>query len=127
MGAYYFAIPPEEYIYTFSYTTECLIGFEAMQDDTWLIGDVFLRSYYSVWDHDNDRIGLSPHKTSYATSVTVASVPLPVNSFQYTNVMDVAFEIFEIAWRGISLATAVGTLYFIADVIITHIEKVYFG
>jgi Eukaryotic aspartyl protease len=77
MGDYYFGIPPEEYLYQFSGETWCLIGFSQMEDDTWLIGDVFLRNYYSVWDHDNDRIGLTPHSLSSADTISVATLPLP--------------------------------------------------
>ncbi|TNV79382.1 hypothetical protein FGO68_gene14782 [Halteria grandinella] len=123
MGSHWFGIPPQAFIYTFSDTNECVIGFKSMQGDIWLIGDVFLRSYYSVWDHDNDSIGLSPHKTSHAEEVTLSSVPLPVNQFQYTTIFDVAWEVIKVAWKGAKVATAIGSIYFLADVVMTNLVR----
>jgi hypothetical protein len=30
----------------------------------WLLGDAFLRGYYSVHDHDQKKMGFAPHATS---------------------------------------------------------------
>lgn len=32
-------------------------------------------NYYSIWDHTNNRLGLVPHKTSVANTVTVTTLP----------------------------------------------------
>ena len=34
-----------------------IIGLSAVDDDTWLLGDTFLKNVYSVYDMDKDRIG----------------------------------------------------------------------
>lgn len=121
MGDHYFAFPPEIYLY--KEAVECVLLFMSNIDDTWVLGNSFLRSYYSVWDHENNRLGLSPHKTSEVDVVTVADVPLPKKTFQETTVVDIALEVVKIAALGVSAATAVGTMIFLADVIFTNMFK----
>ena len=38
----------------------CLIGIEEYDNSIWILGDVFIRKYYSIFDYDNNQIGLSP-------------------------------------------------------------------
>lgn len=52
----------------------CLLAIVQNDDDYWLLGDVFIRNYYSIWDEENDQLGLAPHITSTAT-ITLGSAP----------------------------------------------------
>ncbi len=52
----------------------CLIGFAKSSETMFLVGDVMLNNYYSVWDDDNNQMALVPHVESLAT-VTVATIP----------------------------------------------------
>ncbi|KAJ6659450.1 hypothetical protein lerEdw1_018684 [Lerista edwardsae] len=38
---------------------ECTSGFQNMSGDLWILGDVFIREYFSVFDRGNNRVGLA--------------------------------------------------------------------
>lgn len=50
----------------------CAIGITSSGDDTWLLGDVFLRNFFSVWDDAKGKIYFAPHKYTTSTIVTAA-------------------------------------------------------
>lgn len=47
-----------------------IVGYQSFGDDEWLVGDVFLKNVYSVFDYDNNRIGLSGKKGETGPVVT---------------------------------------------------------
>lgn len=47
-----------------------IVGYQSFGDDEWLVGDVFLKNVYSVFDYDNNRIGLGGKKGETAPVVT---------------------------------------------------------
>jgi saccharopepsin len=59
-----FTLKPEEYI--LNVQGSCVSGFMGMDlspiGNIWIIGDVFLRPYYSVYDLGNDRVGFAKAK-----------------------------------------------------------------
>lgn len=63
LGGYNFPLTPKQY--TIQYGTVCYSGFMGMDFrneeglNTWILGDVFLRAYYSIHDFKLARIGLA--------------------------------------------------------------------
>jgi hypothetical protein len=58
----------------------CMLAFQPSADDNWVLGTSFLRNYYSVWDHDNSRVGLAIHRTSTAQINSYTFMPLPIET-----------------------------------------------
>ena len=77
-GAYY-GIHPTTYVQPFDPNdrTYCFLTFFDGKSE-FLLGEAFLRSYYSIWDDDNSQIAFLPHHESNAT-VTVG--PAPTDAF----------------------------------------------
>ncbi|XP_020766595.1 pregnancy-associated glycoprotein 2-like [Odocoileus virginianus] len=54
-----YSVPAEAYIHKVS-NILCLSSFQGADISKWILGDVFLRLYFSVYDRGNNRIGLAP-------------------------------------------------------------------
>jgi len=54
-------LKPTDYVLKFAVggNAECVVGVSPDQDTIWTLGQVFLRSYYTLFDRDVDRIGFA--------------------------------------------------------------------
>jgi len=69
LGGYYFEMPPSSYIRRFDDWGYfwCELGISIEDSDVWLVGDVFFRNYYNVWDEANSMVGWAIRTGSDAT------------------------------------------------------------
>jgi Eukaryotic aspartyl protease len=112
MGDTWFEIPPSVYLFKIpNYTQFCYIGMGHVSSTYWLLGDTFLRSYYSVWDSPGNQIGFAPHKTSVASTISLADLALPPTAFSPGNeVVGIILEVFSILMLG---GFAAGTIVYV--------------
>jgi len=59
-----FVLTKDDYIIPSDGATYCESGFEGLRlktelTDTWILGDVFISTYYTVFDRDNNRVGFA--------------------------------------------------------------------
>lgn len=86
INSMYFEITPAAFLLNVGTASDgsqvCIIGLTASSDNTWILGDVFLKNYLSVFDDTNNQISFAPHK--YTTATITAGVR-PTNYFSYSS------------------------------------------
>jgi hypothetical protein len=57
MNGYAFILSPYDYVFVFN--SICYSGFSSSSSSLWILGDVFLGAYYSIYDKANVQLGLA--------------------------------------------------------------------
>ncbi len=70
-------VRPEIFIMDYDSIVEdlCIITIAENPGNFWLLGDTFIRNYFTIFDEDNKRIGFAPSITSNATITQGAPLP----------------------------------------------------
>ena len=88
------------YDYTFLYNSVCYSGFSYSSSSLWILGDVFLGAYYSVYDKANVQLGLAVSITSSSSigNSTFSSANTLLPDFMHRNVLIkfILFMLYEI-------------------------------
>lgn len=61
MGNTDFVLEGKDYAIPLNILGMCISAFQSIElpYNMWIIGDVFLRKFYSIYDHGNERVGLA--------------------------------------------------------------------
>jgi hypothetical protein len=60
---YWTEVTPDNYLLlsnSIAYPTLCVIAIASSSDDNWLLGDAYLRNFFSIHDQSGNRLGLAP-------------------------------------------------------------------
>lgn len=81
-GDTYFKLTPASYVIDIGAKDSCFIAIDYNNDDTWVLGEPFFRSFYSVFDDSKGIIGFAPsvnypNSTIYKGSAPSDLLPTP--------------------------------------------------
>ncbi|KAJ5711601.1 Aspartic-type endopeptidase ctsD [Penicillium malachiteum] len=83
-----YSISPDDYIGATS-TNGCvstIVGYQSTGSNDWLVGDVFLKNVYSVFDFDNGKIGFGTRNSTSAPGNGTFTIPASTSTSTTTSI-----------------------------------------
>lgn len=130
MGTTWMEVPPSAYLRevgTVNGNSVCMIGIQQMNAHYWLLGDIFLKNFYTVWDNTNQQMFIGPHITSSSTWLTTSTMSAPPAVYtQMTTVMHTIEKIGHFIAEVGFVAFIAGSVYWVVKVILGNPAKALF-
>ena len=133
-GGYWMDVKADDYVIAIYGTTcsLCFSGYDGL--DEWILGDAFMRGWYNIHDHTNNRMGFVPFsgstkvKPTLATSTPTTALPLVGIETDITLFgLDAATFLAIVFIAGIGTAIVVGCTVFICYTVLFTERKQIFG
>ena len=70
---YYFKLSPESYVINIGQTERCFIALDYGEEEHFILGEPFFRSFYTIFDDTKSVIGLAP-SVNYPNSLIYEGV-----------------------------------------------------
>jgi len=107
---YWVEVTPSTYVYGVG-SSYCQILIGNLGSEMWLVGDVFLRNYYTIWDDANAELTLAPILGGDVTTINSATAPAKT----FSNINKPVYKI--LLWTSVGLIAvggiAVGVLLYL--------------
>ena len=73
---YYVKLVPDAYVIDVGDGDKCYLPFQYNNEDKWILGEPFFRSFYTVFDDSKGLIGMAPSAKFTHASIVEGSVPM---------------------------------------------------
>ena len=119
VGSQFYEVPPSSYLINAG-RGYCVIGIQQSPNHEWILGEVFLKNFYVIFDDMNGAVAMAPHKTSESTAYNTQQLSVPTYHFGPTQMRNRVIKEVVIAAAKITVLGLVSlSLWFDALVILT--------
>lgn len=119
VASQFFEVPPSSYLIDAG-RGYCVIGIQPSPNHEWILGEVFLKNFYVIFDDMNGAVAMAPHKTSKSVAYNTQQLSVPSYHFGPTQMRNRVIKQVLIVAAKIAVAGLVSlSVWFDALVILT--------